>query len=352
MERKQALDRARKPIFKVTKVNPNMTQQPNSEHEEAKKEEVIPAQKRAAPVRNSSGPPHLDPLLLDKSSALHIELSLMVYHWLSKGEWTVIASSMGQGNPEMAKAIFYQLMDNAAGVVSVGITGATYITSLLFVRILYACMVFTESISGSVPVDRYISSIIKRARLTVAKCDEALEKIKMQFLYLVREKSELSDMGKYCGVSQLKEIYAKFAEAYQESRPAERALPVESLVITLLERALIKADEMNDMQEHGETYKFQDANNPKVSEEIKENLVAMPQLQQPPQAKREDETAAIPIASARTQLNPNHHSIYFIPNVGNPNSGSSTSGNHADSSPGRVSDFTMVTSALKRIPPH
>ncbi len=382
MDPNSGLPKPKRSVFKITKVDRTV---PNTKPSVEPPVEVLPVKKRRSPHKVlEKCEEHKEIFVIDKAckaSFAHTELALIINHWLNKGQWKGIAQRMGEGSPEKIKAMFYQLIDTTAGILSAGNLETTYISPLLFMKILYACIIISDSLNHSdhftaslLPSDSYILSVIKRSRLTVEKCEECLERVKLLFISIMWGYPILAGLNNFTGLAVFKKVYEHTAEAYNELSITTNVLPIDLFVVTLLEKAMKSivtgpnADPPPD-QPSGPLpipapVASKEPDHP--NEEIKGDVAAaagneaplLPPAQgAPTSAAQFSDRVVTETLSRPTRSNSVRRSqfSYFVPETTPPpaqQSARPTSAARNARSPPRVSDFTMVTTALKRLGQH
>jgi len=174
------------------------------------------------------------------------ELSLLMHHCLSQGNWVQIASYMSK-NPSQMQILYFQIIDTSAGILSIGDLDTTYISPLLFIKLLYSYIVIydvlvsdknNESFPSSNSDDIYILSVIKRSKLTEERCEKSFSAIKSLFITIMYKSPKLTDLNKCSTITDYKSLFANMAEYYQQVCRSDKVVPISFLITTILEKGL------------------------------------------------------------------------------------------------------------------
>ena len=306
------------------------------------------------------------------SASLQLELSLIIYHCLYNGDWFLISSMLNSMNSTHLSIKFQSLLITVGKMIKECLEGSIPITPLLFVQYLYVCIVFKDDIQDPILTDitgkdDFIHSLVKRESLNAERCEKFISGILTRFVTsLSEERESLKALAKFRDLTQLKKLYLRVVYIYQNIciEYSNLLTNTDKLVTVLLEKALIiegqpimynsgipclallPPTESNNRESEEEKADAKHIVHPKSNgiAGYHQNVAPMPvtlPISAPVQISilQENSFPAVPSYTLVT----NQHSAYFIPNF-RPTI-NYTNGKEPD--PPGVSDFTLVTTALK-----
>ncbi len=182
------------------------------------------------------------------ASQERVDLALLLNHFLYSGDWRRIARAMGCSDPSPLQSHFRRLMVAAMDHFATDIPSKSLpkMTLLRFVQILYCGILvgaLTEGASSSThsktpPCEAYLQRFVARRGITAERCVQAMLQARDSAAELLADRAVADALVRHCDIPRLKEIYKKIAILFRESQNETRHATADSLVATLLDKAL------------------------------------------------------------------------------------------------------------------